>query len=75
MKRVMTLSAINKTVTIGQYVKAIKMVKANLDKEFRYGLTCWWPCTGREIMRQFRAGMMQRISEGIPYIRRGISID
>ncbi len=71
MTKTITLPAIHKTVTIGQYVKAIKMAKANLDMEFRYGLTCWWTCTGRDIMRQFRAGMMQRISEAIPYSRRG----
>ena len=72
MRRVITLPAIHKTVTIGQYVKGIKMAKANLDMEFRHGLTCWWSCTGRDIMRQFREGMMQRISDAIPYTRRGI---
>lgn len=72
MIRTITLPAIHKTVTIGQYVKAVKMAKANLDGEFRYGLTCWWSCTGQDIMKQFRAGMMQRISDAIPYIQRGI---
>lgn len=71
MKRTITLPAIHKTVTIGQYVKAVKMAKANLDAEFRYGLTCWWSCTGRDIMKQFRDGMMQRISDAIPYTKRG----
>ena len=72
MKRVITLSAVNKTVILGQYVKGIKKVKANLDVEFKHGLTCWWSCTGRDIMRQFRKGMMERINEAIPYIQRGI---
>ena len=72
MKRVMTLSAVNKTVTLGQYVKGIKKAKANLDVEFKHGLTCWWSCTGRDIMRQFREGMMERINEAIPYIQRGV---
>ena len=72
MKRTITLPAIHKTVTIGQYVKAIKIAKANLDKEFKHGLTCWWSCTGRDIMRQFREGVQQRITEAIPYMKRGI---
>ena len=70
MKRTITLEAINKTVTLGQYVKAIKMAKANQDKEFKHGLTCWWSCTGRDIMRQFRDGMMDRISQAVPYSQR-----
>lgn len=73
MKRTITLSAIGKTVTIGQYVKAVKMAKANLDAEFKYGLTCWWSCTGRDIMRQFREGLEQRISDAIPYMKRGLN--
>jgi hypothetical protein len=39
--------------------------------EFKHGLTTWWPTTGREMMRQFRDGMNDRISQGIPYDRRG----
>lgn len=71
--RTITLTAINKTVSLGQYVKAVKMAKANLDKTFRYGLSCWWPCTGRDIMRQFVDGMQERISDAIPYSQRGIN--
>ena len=72
MKRVITLPAINKSVTIGNYVKGIKLAKANPDVEFKHGLTCWWACTGADIMRQFREGVQQRINDGIPYIQRGI---
>jgi len=72
MKRIITLPAIGKSVTIGNYVKGIKLAKANPDTEFKHGLTCWWACTGREIMKQFREGVQQRINEAVPYIQRGI---
>ena len=72
MKRTIYLPAIERHVTLGQYVKAIKMAKANLDMEFKHGLTCWWSCTGRDIMRQFRDGVTDRISQAIPYSERGI---
>lgn len=75
MRRVISLPALNKLVTIGNYVKGIKLAKANPDMEFRHGLTCWWSCTGRDIMRQFREGMMQRISDAIPYNLRGVKND
>jgi len=72
MIRAITLPAINKTVSLAQYVKAIKIAKANPDVEFKHGLTCWWPCKGSQIMLQFRDGMMQRISEARPYVTRGM---
>ena len=70
-KRTIYLPAISLRVTIAQYVKAIKLAKANPDAEFKYGLTCWTPCTGKEIVRQFRAGIHDRINQGIPYSQRG----
>jgi len=73
MKRVITLPAINRSVTIGQYVQGIRLAKENPDTEFKHGLTCWWPVTGREIMEQFREGIQQRINEAIPYMQRGIN--
>ena len=69
--RTITLPAINKTVSLGQYVKAVKMAKANPDETFKHGLTCWWPCQGRHIIEQFVEGMQDRISQGIPYSQRG----
>jgi hypothetical protein len=71
--RVIYIPAIDRRVPIGAYVKAIKMARANPNAEFKHGLTCWWPCTGAEIMRQFRRGMHDRISEGIPYSQRGMT--
>lgn len=69
--RTIYLPAIGQSVTIGQYVKAVNFAKANPDHEFKHGFTCWWPCTGREIIRQFLDGVHERINEGIPYIKRG----
>ena len=74
MKRFIKLPAINREVTIGQYVLAIKTAKANPEAEFKHGLTCWWPCTGEEIMRQFQDGMMDRINQGISYKWRGLQL-
>lgn len=69
--RTIYLPAIERRVTVGQYVTAVKLAKANLDTTFRAGLTTWWPTTGREIVAQFRAGMLDRIRQAIPYISRG----
>jgi len=32
---------------------------------------CNEPCSGKEIVKQFRRGMHERISDGIPYSQRG----
>jgi len=67
------ISAIDRWVSLGNYVRSIKKVKANpLDRVYEHGLTCWWRCTGKDIMEQFRKGMMERINEAIPYIKRGV---
>ena len=63
MRHTIYLPAVDRTVTVGQYVKAIRAAKAAPDAEFKHGLTCWWPCTGREIMRQFRAGVRDRAAQ------------
>lgn len=67
--RVVTLS--EKRVSLGAYVRAIKLAKENPDTEFKRGLTTWWPTKGREILRQFHEGMNARINEKIPYSQRG----
>ena len=71
MQRVMTITAINKQVTLGQYVKAVNLAIKNPDAEFKYGLTTWWPTKGKEIREQFRDGIHDRINQGIPYSERG----
>jgi hypothetical protein len=72
--RTITLPAINRTVTLAAYVQAIKLAKANPDMVFKHGLTCWWSCSGREVMEQFRRGMVDRINQGVPYRLRGIEL-
>lgn len=70
-QRVIRLPAICATVTLGQYVAAIRLANENPNAEFKHGLTTWWPTTGAEIMRQFRQGIHERINDKIPYARRG----
>lgn len=69
--RTIHLPAIDKTISLKAYVAGIKLAKANPDEEFKHGLTCWWAVTGREIMAQFREGMMDRINQAISYSKRG----
>lgn len=70
-KRCIYLPAVNRRVSLGAYVAAIKRAKASPDLEFKHGLECWWPTTGREIVAEFRAGMTDRINAGIRAIDRG----
>ena len=70
--RIITLPAINRSVTLAAYVQAIRLAKANPGTTFKHGLTAWWPCTGQEIMQQFRAGMNDRINQRVPYRLRGM---
>ena len=72
-RRIIYVSGVDKWVSLGAYVKQIRIAKAHPNAEFKHGLTCWWPCTGAEIMRQFRRGMHDRINAGIPYSQRGTS--
>jgi len=63
---------IEKHVPLRIYTKGVKLAKANLDAEFKQGITCWWPCTGRQIMEQFYQGLQDRINQAVPYCQRGI---
>jgi len=69
--RTVYIPSYEKWITLGQYVKAVKMAKANPDVIFPRGITSWWPTTGTEVMRQFMRGVHDRISQGIPYCERG----
>ena len=51
--------------------RPVRKAKANPEAIFKHGLTTWWPTTGAEIVEQFRAGMMDRINEAVPYSQRG----
>ncbi len=62
---------IERHVPLSVYLRGILLAKANPRAEFKHGLTCWWPCTGAEIMRQFFVGVQDRINQAIPYTERG----
>ena len=69
--RTIYLPAIDRTVTLKDYIRAVKLAKENPDMEFKHGLTCWWSCTGRDIVKQFVEGVHDRINQGVPYCTRG----
>jgi hypothetical protein len=69
-QRFIYLPAIERRVRLGAYLEGIRLAKANPEATFKHGLTCWWPCTGAEILEQFRRGLHQRINEGVPYSER-----
>jgi hypothetical protein len=70
-QRIIYLPAVDMHVSIREYVKAVRLAADNPDTEFNHGLTCWWPCMGRDIVKQFMAGVHDRINQGIPYMDRG----
>ena len=65
------LPAIERHVTIGAYVAAVRRAKAEPETEFKTGLNTWWPTTGAEIVRQFRGAVHDRINQAVPYRARG----
>ena len=69
--RVIHLPAVNMTVPLSAYIRAVRLAKENPNAEFKHGLTTWWPVKGREIIWQFRQGMQERINQAIPYSDRG----
>lgn len=70
-QRYINLPALGKKVPLGAYIAAIKTAKANPTQTFKTGLTCWWSCTGAEIVGQFTDGMMDRVNAGVSYSARG----
>jgi hypothetical protein len=66
------IPAIDRQITLGQYLKVYRTAKANPEVEFTCGLTTWWPTKGRDVVQQFVDGMMERISDGIPYSKREV---
>ena len=70
-KHTIYLPAVEKTVTVGQYVRAVRVAKANPTAEFKHGLTTFYPCTGAEIMRQFREGCHDRQRQRMDFVRKG----
>lgn len=70
--RAVYVAGCDKWVSLSAYLAAVKQAKAHPDAEFKHGLTCWGPCKGRDIMRQFFDGLTDRINQGIPYANRGM---
>jgi hypothetical protein len=69
--RTIYLPAVSRRVSLAAYIAAVKTAKANPEREFKHGLTTWWPTTGAEIAAQFTKGMHDRINQAVPYCRRG----
>ena len=57
---------VERHVSLRAFNAGIKRAKAHPDAEFKQGITCWWPCTGRKILRQFFNGVQRRITRAIP---------
>ena len=68
--RYITIPAIDKKVSIRNYIAGIRLAKANPEKTFKHGLTCWYACKGADIVKQFVDGIHDRINQAIPYIDR-----
>ena len=62
--------ASGKKVPLWAFIKAVKFAINHPDYQFNEGLTCWWPCTGKEIRAQFLASVHDRINQAIPYNQR-----
>lgn len=69
--RVIYVPGLERSVSVGQYVKAVKFAMSQPGRTFKHGLTCWWACTGADVAAQFRRGLHERINEAIPYVERG----
>jgi hypothetical protein len=62
MRKFIYLPATGKRVSINAYLMAWRIVKNNPTKEFEHGLNTWWPQKGYDILRDFRKGLHDRIS-------------
>jgi predicted Zn-ribbon and HTH transcriptional regulator len=63
MTRVIVLGG-GRQVTIGQYVQAVKLAKANKNTTFKRSLCSdWIPATGQEIVWEFLRGVQDRINK------------
>ena len=61
------LPALDRHVTMRQYLDAVRLAKTNQARTFKTGLSSWWPTTGTDIMRQFRHSIHDRINQAISY--------
>jgi hypothetical protein len=70
-----TVHASGRDVPLGIYVAGIRKAKENPGATFRHGLNDGGfptPTSGRDILREFRRGMHDRINQGVPYALRGL---
>ena len=65
MKRKIYLPALSMSVGMDDFTKAIRYAKAHPKTVFHHGLTTWRRTSGAEIVKQFRDGVHERISQGI----------
>jgi len=70
--RTIDLPAVNRRVSLAAYITAVRLAKANPEREFKHGLTTWWPTTGAEIVNQFQQGMDDRINQAVSYSQRSM---
>ena len=70
-ERFIRLTATGGRISVKSYVAGIQAAKANPDAKFKHGLTCWWPCSGRQVVAQYREGLQERINEAVPWLVRG----
>ena len=71
-KRAIYCPGPRKWLTLGQYVQAVKMAKANPAATFKCGFSSEWPLTGAEAFGEFMAGLEDRINQAEPYSERGL---
>ena len=74
MTRYIGLPTLECQVSLGKYLIGIRHAMRHPDTEYKHGLTTWWTTTGREIRRQFRDGIHDRINQRTPYLNRGVSL-
>ena len=70
-RRMIWCPGVDRWVTLGEYVAAVRTAKANLTARFPHTLTSWYSGTGADVVRQFFAGVQDRINSGIPYSLQG----
>ena len=66
------VTTVNGRITLKQYIAGVKYAKAHPQAIFKSGLTCWWSCSGADIMSQFMEGIHDRINQGLSYSIRGL---
>lgn len=66
-----SLSALDRRVSIPAYIAAVRRAIAAPDATFRQGLESWWPVTGAEIRREYNRALNRRIMRHAPHYGRG----